>query len=73
MDSGRATAHASMACSPTWKALRRAAFVAVMQTTELRDRDGGTLGRVGNRSRHGRVFVQREVRPRALIVLTVGL
>ena len=30
------------------KALRRAAFVAVMQTTELRDRNDGTLGRVGD-------------------------
>ena len=51
---------------------RRAAFVAVMQTTSLRHRDDGPLGRLRDRPGHGRVFVQREVRPGALIILGVG-
>ena len=62
-----------MPWSPMLKALRRAAFVTVMETTELRDRNDGTLGRVGDRPRDWRVFVQREVGPRAQVVPGVRL
>ena len=48
---GWATAHGSMTWSPMWKALRRAAFGTVMETTELRDRDDGAFVQVDNRPR----------------------
>ena len=72
-DLRRAAAHAGMPWAPTLKALRRVALVTVMETTELRDRDNGSFARVDNRSRHRRVFVQREVCSGAQIVLAVGL
>jgi hypothetical protein len=56
-----------MPFSPMWKALRGAALVTMMETTELRDRNDGTLGQVVNRPRDRRVFVQREVRPGAQV------
>ena len=55
------------------RALCRAAIVAVVQATELRNRHDVAVVRRCDRPRDGRIFAERQVRPGFQMVLDVGV
>ena len=54
-------------------ALRRPAFVALVQATELRNRHDLAVARQCDRPRDGRIFAEGQVSPGFQIVLDVGV